>query len=58
MEEDIVKKLFSYDKKDYIMAASCSLEGHIGESAAKEIGLVSGHAYSLIAVEQVKNRQG
>ena len=50
-DEDIYSKIHDADKKDYIMAAGCSVD-------AQEEGLVGGHAYGLIDAEIVIDGYG
>ena len=52
-DPEIPDKLVEANKNNWIMAASCFLEGHSGESKSEEIGLVSGHAYSLIDARKI-----
>ena len=44
------QELLEYDKSDYVMVASCRVEGDNGSSDVKDLGLVSDHAYTLLAV--------
>ena len=52
---DIESELLVWDKMNYIMAASCTVDNATEEAALDSIGLVTGHAYSLIAVHRVEH---
>lgn len=54
-DSEVEAKLREFDDKDYIMAASCTADGDQTVESLEEVGLVSGHAYSLITVKQIED---
>lgn len=53
--EDMWDKLVNADKRDYMIAASCgNRDENLEKSAARELGLVTAHSYSLIRVAEVQ----
>lgn len=55
-DEDIYQKIHDADRKEYIMAAGCSVDSQEEIDRLQEIGLVGGHAYGLIDAEMVVDR--
>lgn len=49
-------KIKTYDENNFIMCAG--IDGGNGEEKDKELGLVAGHAYGLIAAKTVTNKNG
>jgi hypothetical protein len=54
-EDDMWGKLVEADEKDYMIAASCgNRDEDLQKSAARELGLITAHSYSLIRATTVE----
>lgn len=57
-EEDLWKRICSADKSRYVITCGVGTEDHKGSEEQTEQGLVSTHAYSLIAAHEVETEDG
>lgn len=56
--DDIWDKILEGEKKDYIMAAGVSQKDQEDAKKLEKLGLVGGHAYSLMKAATVKTAAG
>jgi len=58
IENGLWDKILKYDEANYIMCAGIDGGDENNEEKEKELGLVVGHAYGLIAAKEVNDKNG
>lgn len=57
-EEGLFEKILEADKKDFLITAGIDMSDYENALKLRDLGLIVGHAYSLIAAAEVKDKNG
>jgi len=57
-ETGLYEKILEADRRDFLITAGIDMSDYENALKLRDLGLIAGHAYSLIAAAEVKNKEG